>query len=85
MRSDWETSYSFATYDRHDDHTTYGHIVKFGMNWDLWRRIGLRAFDGFYYIDGGGADRYGCGSLLSILLGRSERVSREERCARSRR
>jgi hypothetical protein len=69
---DVSTSYSFATYDKHDDHTTYGHIVKLGMNWDLWRRAGLRAFDGFYFIDGGGKDRaigVNCGVSEEILRG----------------
>jgi len=68
---DMSTSYSFATYDRHDDHTTYGHIVKLGLNWDVWRRVGLRAFNGFYYIDGGGADR-----ALGVNAGLSEEILR---------
>jgi hypothetical protein len=66
---DLSSSYSFATYDKHDGRTTHGHIVKLGMNWDLWRRIGLRAFDGFYYIDGSGADR-----AIGVNAGLSEEV-----------
>lgn len=68
---DVSTSYSFATYDKHDDHTTYGHIVKLGLNWDVWRRVGLRAFNGFYYIDGGGADR-----AVGVNAGVSEEILR---------
>ena len=69
---DVSTSYSFATYDKQNDHTTYGHIVKAGMRWDFLRRLGLRAFNGFYFIDGGGDDRaigVNCGVSEEILRG----------------
>lgn len=69
---DVSTSYSFATYDKQNDHTTYGHIVKAGMRWDFWQRLGLRAFNGFYFIDGGGDDRavgVNCGVSEEILRG----------------
>jgi hypothetical protein len=69
---DVSTSYSFATYDKQNDHTTYGHIVKAGAAWDFWRRLGLRAFNGFYFIDGGGRDRaigVNCGVSEEILRG----------------
>jgi hypothetical protein len=68
---DMSTSYSFATYDKRNDHTTYGHIVKLGMNWDVWQRIGLRAFNGFYFIDGGGRDR-----AIGVNAGVSEEILR---------
>jgi len=68
---DVSTSYSFATYDKQSGHSSNGHIVKLGMNWDLWRRIGLRAFDGFYYIDGGGRDR-----AIGVNAGVSEEILR---------
>jgi hypothetical protein len=69
---DVSTSYSFATYDKQNGHTTYGHIVKAGMRWDFWQRLGLRAFNGFYFIDGGGDDRavgVNCGVSEEILRG----------------
>lgn len=69
---DVSASYSFATYDKQNDHTTYGHIVKGGMRWDFWRRIGLRAFNGVYFIDGGDDDRavgINCGLSEEILRG----------------
>ncbi|MEO6025952.1 MAG: hypothetical protein ABIR79_03690 [Candidatus Binatia bacterium] len=69
---DVSTSYSFATYDKQNDHTTYGHIAKLGMSWNFWRQLGLRAFNGVYYIDGGGNDRaigVNCGVSEEILRG----------------
>ncbi|MEB2286194.1 MAG: hypothetical protein B6D46_00070 [Polyangiaceae bacterium UTPRO1] len=69
---DVSSSYSFATYDKQNDHATHGHIAKLGFNWNFWRRLGLRAFNGVYLIDGGGDDRavgVNCGVSEEILRG----------------
>jgi hypothetical protein len=47
-------SYSFAHYDVLDGTSTNGNIVKVALSWDFWREIGLKSFQGFYFIDGGG-------------------------------
>ena len=47
-----KASYTFSRYDVIDDVTTYGNIAKVGLSWDFWIDHGVRAFNGFYYIDG---------------------------------
>ncbi|MDA2919935.1 hypothetical protein MYX76_10650 [Desulfobacterota bacterium AH_259_B03_O07] len=45
-------SYAFSRYEVIEDEKTSGNIVKVGFSWDFWSEIGLRAFNGFYFIDG---------------------------------
>jgi opacity protein-like surface antigen len=69
---DISSSYSYATYEKLNDHTTQGNIFKLGFTWDFMRRLGLRAFNGVYLIDGGGSDRaigVNCGVSEEILRG----------------
>ncbi len=47
-----KASYTFSRYEVLDDVTTYGNIAKVGLSWDFWIDHGVRAFNGFYYIDG---------------------------------
>jgi hypothetical protein len=49
---DVKASYTFSRYDVLDDETTYGNIAHLGFSWDFWIDHGVRAFNGFYYIDG---------------------------------
>jgi hypothetical protein len=70
--ADVSTSYSFATYDKLDGDSVNGNIWKLGFTWDVWRQIGLRAFNGVYLIEGGGRDRavgVNCGASEEILRG----------------
>jgi hypothetical protein len=46
------STYSYARYDVFDDESTNGNIVKLGFTWDFWRQIGLKAFQGFYFMNG---------------------------------
>jgi len=46
------SNYSYANYDVFDDESTNGNIAKLGFSWDFWRQIGLRAFQGFYIMNG---------------------------------
>jgi hypothetical protein len=69
---DVSTSYSFATYEKLEDDSTNGTIWTLGFTWNFWRQIGLRAFNGFYLIEGGGRDRaigVNCGVSEEILRG----------------
>ena len=59
-------SYAFSHYDVIEDDSTNGNIVKMGLNFDFWRQIGLRAFQGFYYIEGAGDNDYAVGMNTSI-------------------
>ena len=54
-------SYAYSNYDPSDDESTNGNIAKVGFNFDFWKEIRLRAFQGFYYIDGGGDTDYAVG------------------------
>ena len=67
---DVSTSYSFATYDRIDDESSNGHIWKLGLVWDFWRRMGLRAFNGLYLIEGRGRDQ-----VIGLNAGLSQDVA----------
>jgi hypothetical protein len=69
---DVSASYSYATYDTLSDHSTHGNIGKLGFTWDFWRRIGLRAFNGVFVIEGGGRDRavgVNCGLSEELVPG----------------
>jgi len=44
-------SYAFSHYDVNNDDSTNGNIAKLGFNFDFWEEFGLRAFQGFYYIE----------------------------------
>lgn len=46
------SSYSFTSYDVTEGVSTSGHILRLGFIWDLWRQLGLKAFQRFYFIDG---------------------------------
>jgi opacity protein-like surface antigen len=64
-------SYSYATYDSNDGVSSHGNIGKLGFKWDLWRRLGLHAFNGMYVIEGGGRDR-----AIGMNAGVSEEILR---------
>jgi hypothetical protein len=52
--------------------SSHGNIWKLGFNWDFWRRLGLRAFNGMYLIEGRGRDQaigVNCGVSEEILRG----------------
>jgi hypothetical protein len=69
---DAATSYSFATYDKLDGHRSNGNIWKAGLTWNLWQRLGLKAFNGLYLIEGKGRDRavgINCGVSEEVLRG----------------
>ncbi len=68
---DVATSYSFATYDRIDGRSSDGNIWKLGFDWNGWRRLGFRAFNGLYLIEGQGRDR-----AIGINAGVSEEILR---------
>ncbi len=50
-------SYSLARYDVLGGTSTNGNIVKLGLSWNFWREIGLKSFQGFYFINGRQNDR----------------------------
>ena len=59
-------SYSYSHYDHVEDESTNGNIAKLGFNFNFWKEIGLRAFQGFYYIDAGGDTDYAIGLNTSL-------------------
>lgn len=59
-------SYAYSHYDPSEDESTNGNIAKLGFMFDFWKQIGLRAFQGFYYIDGGGSTDYAVGLNTSL-------------------
>jgi len=65
------SSFSYARYDILDGTSTNGYIAKLGLSWDFWREIGLRSFQGFYFIDGRDDDR-----AVGLNFGISEEVLR---------
>jgi hypothetical protein len=65
------SSFSYARYDVLEGTSTNGYIAKLGFSWDFWREIGLRAFQGFYFIDGREDDR-----AIGLNFGISEEILR---------
>ncbi|HXG30843.1 MAG TPA: hypothetical protein VNK81_04290 [Thermodesulfobacteriota bacterium] len=65
------SSLSYARYDVLDGTSTNGFIAKLGLSWDFWREIGLRAFQGLYFIDGRNDDR-----AVGLNFGISEEILR---------
>jgi hypothetical protein len=59
-------SYAYSHYDPSEDESTNGNIAKLGFMFDFWKNIGLRAFQGFYYIDSGGETDYAVGLNSSL-------------------
>ncbi len=59
-------SYAFSHYDVIADNSTNGNIVRLGFNVDFWQQFGLRAFQGFYYIEGAGSNDYAVGMNTSV-------------------
>lgn len=59
-------SYAYSHYDPSEDESTNGNIAKVGFMFDFWKDVGLRAFQGFYYIDGGGETDYAVGLNTSL-------------------
>jgi len=61
-------SYAFSHYEVIEDDPTYGNIVRLWFNFDFWEQIGLRAFQGFYLIEGRTIDNndYAIGMNTSI-------------------
>jgi hypothetical protein len=35
----------------------YGHLSRLGLSWDFWHQLGLKAFQGLYYLNGRGEDQ----------------------------
>lgn len=60
-----KASYVFSHYDITDDESTNGNIAKLGFSWDFWKEYALRAFNGFYFIEGRNSD-YAFGMNLDI-------------------
>jgi len=46
------SDYSLAHYNVLETEGRYGHIVNFGLSWDLRRELGLSTSQGVYFIDG---------------------------------
>jgi hypothetical protein len=46
------SSYSYARYDVFDDESSNGNIARLGFSLDFWRQIGLKAFQGLYFMNG---------------------------------
>ncbi len=65
------SSFSYAHYEVLEGTSTNGYIFKLGLSWDFWREIGLRAFQGFYYIDARDDDR-----AIGLNFGISEEIFR---------
>jgi hypothetical protein len=59
-------SYAYSHYDKSQDQSRNGNIAKLGFNFNFWQQIGLRAFQGFYYIDGSGSSDYAIGLNSSL-------------------
>lgn len=60
-------SYAFSHYDVPAGESTNGNIARVGFNFDFWQQIGLRAFQGFYFIEGSGDDNdYAVGMNTSL-------------------
>ncbi len=59
-------SYAYSNYDPSEDTSTNGNIAKLGFMFDFWKNMGLRAFQGFYYIDGGEQTDYAVGVNTSL-------------------
>jgi len=49
-------SYAFSRYEVSNGVRAYGHLTRLGFSWDFWRRVGLKAFQGLYYLKGRGKD-----------------------------
>lgn len=65
------SSYSYARYDVSSGNPTNGSILRVGFSWDLWQEMGLKAFQGFYFIDGRADDR-----AVGLNLGLSQEILR---------
>src|SRR6185369_16349151 len=65
------TSYSYATYDSNDGVSSHGNIWKLGFDWDVFRRLGLRAFNGMYLVEGRGRDQ-----AIGVNAGVSQEILR---------
>jgi hypothetical protein len=65
------SSFSYAHYEVLEGTSTNGYIFKLGLSWDFWREIGLRAFQGFYYMDARDDDR-----AVGLNFGISEEIFR---------
>jgi hypothetical protein len=59
-------SYAFSHYDVIKDNSTNGNIAKLGFNFDFLEQIGLRAFQGFYFIEGADDNDYAIGTNSSL-------------------
>lgn len=59
-------SYAYSHYDVIKDKSTNGNIAKLGLNFDFWEQIGLRAFQGFYFIEGADDNDYAIGINTSL-------------------
>jgi len=59
-------SYAFSHYDVIPGDSSNGNIARLGFDVDFWQQIGLRAFQGFYYIEGGGDNDYAIGTNTSV-------------------
>ena len=60
-----KASYVFSHYDVTDNESTNGNIAKLGFSWDFWKEHALRAFNGFYYIEGRNSD-YAFGMNIDV-------------------
>ena len=60
-------SYAFSNYDRPAGDSTNGNIARAGFDFDFRDRIGLRAFQGFYLIEGAGGNDYAVGTNTSLF------------------
>lgn len=60
-------SYAFSNYDQPAGDSTNGNIARAGFDFDFRDRIGLRAFQGFYLIEGAGGNDYAVGMNTSLF------------------
>jgi len=59
-------SYVLSYYDIPDGESTYGNIAKLGFSWDFWKEYALKAFNGFYFIEGRDSNDYAFGLNMDI-------------------
>lgn len=59
-------SYAYSNYDVPAGESTNGNIARLGFNFDFLEEIGLRAFQGLYFIEGTGDDDYAVGVNTSL-------------------
>lgn len=61
-----KASYVLSYYEVTDDESTYGNIAKLGFTWDFYKEYALKAFNGFYFIEGRDSNDYAFGLNMDV-------------------